>query len=676
MSTQKIGWGILGTGRIAKTLAKAVQASSTGELMAVGSRTQPAAEAFAAEFKIPRAYGSYEAVLKDPTVKAVYISLPNHLHAEWTIRCAEAGKAILCEKPLGMNFPESMAMIEACRAAGVFMMEAFMYRCHPQTAKLAELIRSKAIGEVRLIQSAFSYNIGEAWENIRMLNSAGGGGIMDVGCYTTSMARLVAGNAIGQDFADPIEIKAVGHIGERSRIDEWSTASVKFPNDILASLSCGTLMNGDRTLRIWGSKGNIAVPNPWFPGEKDNQIIVQKDGDTTPEVIKVDAPAALYTVEVDTVAAAVHGNKPQAPAPCMTWADSISNMKMLDAWRRQIGLGFDAEAVEGMKATASGRPLAAKAGHKMPFAKIEGVSKPVSRVVMGSMIYGLGEMPLTFHMIDWFFENGGNCIDLAYVYGGGQSEKAVGQWVKARGNREQAVILTKGAHTPQCDPVNLTKQLHESLERLQMSYVDLYCMHRDNPEIPVGEFVDVLNEHKKAGLIRAFGGSNWSTQRIEEANAYAKAKGLTGFTLSSPNFSLATWNGPMWGGCITASDADSRAWYTKHQVPIFAWSSQAGGFFTGKLTAPGAASHPDWYVRDSIKTWVNETNTKKLARANELAAKKNTTATQIAMAYVLAQPFPTFALIGPRTIEETRTSMLGLEIKLTADECKYLNLET
>ena len=153
---------------------------------------------------MPKRYQGYDALLADPAIDAVYISLPNHLHAEWTIRCAEAGKHILCEKPLTVNYQEAVPVIEAVRKHDVFMMEAFMYRCHPQTARLAELIRSGAIGQVRVIQAHFSYNMHGPQNNIRQQNAAAGGGIMDVGCYTASMSRLIAGAATGQAFADPI----------------------------------------------------------------------------------------------------------------------------------------------------------------------------------------------------------------------------------------------------------------------------------------------------------------------------------------------------------------------------------------------------------------------------------------------------------------------------------------
>ena len=282
MAKKKIGWGILGTGNIAKKLATAIRASKTGTLVAVGSRTQAAADAFGKEFKVPNRYDSYDAVLADPRVQAVYISLPNHLHAVWTIRCAEAGKAILCEKPLGMNFAESMVMVEACRAAGVFLMEAFMYRCHPQTAKLVELLRAKTIGDVRLIQSAFSYNMGPAYTNIRMQNEAGGGGILDVGCYTASMSRLIAGAAMGKDFADPLDLRARRPPRRNvSRIDEWaSRRRARFPGDITADARAAA--------RGWASTPTLphlglgraasSCPTPGSPARRTTRSSCNKAG--------------------------------------------------------------------------------------------------------------------------------------------------------------------------------------------------------------------------------------------------------------------------------------------------------------------------------------------------------------------------------------------------------------
>src|SRR5262249_44346940 len=158
---------------------------------------------------------------------------------------------------------------------------------------------------------------------------------------------------------------------------------------------------------------------------------------------------------------------------------------------------------------------------------------------------------------------GGNCFDTAYIYGSGHCEKLLGQWVRNRDLREQVVILDKGAHTPYCTPEWLDKQFRESLERLQTDYVDIYMMHRDNVQVPVGEFITILNEHKNAGRMRVFGPSNWSIERVEEANRWAAEHGMTGFSAMSNNFSLARMVDPVWAGCIAASDPQSRAWLTK-----------------------------------------------------------------------------------------------------------------
>jgi len=340
----KVSWGILGTGGIAKAFARALADSSTSELVAVGSRSQESAEAFGDEFGVPRRYGSYAGVLADPGVQAVYISLPNHLHAEWGINCARAGKHILCEKPLTATYAEAQALVEAARAADVFLMEAFMYRCHPKTAKLVELINSGIIGDVRVIQVNFSFNFGDQPENIRAKRATAGGGIMDVGGYAMSLARLLAGAALGQDGpAEPVSLCGTGHIEPAYGVDTWAVAALKFPHDILATLTCGMQVNIWTPTVIFGSKGRIVVPNPWFPGEKpeEAQIEVYVDGTDQPEIISVPGPAGLYTIEADLVAK--HLADRQAPSPAMTWADSLGNMKALNEWRHQVGVCFEGE---------------------------------------------------------------------------------------------------------------------------------------------------------------------------------------------------------------------------------------------------------------------------------------------------------------------------------------------
>lgn len=330
---KSLRWGIMGAGKFAGTFAEGVKASQSGTLVAIGSRTQEGADTFGEKYGVPHRHASYDALLADPEVDVIHISLPNHLHAEWTLKCAQAGKHILCEKPFTTNHPEAVRTFEALKQYDVFFMEAFMYRCHPQTKRLTELLAEKAIGEVRLIQCNFCYNMGPNYENIRMRNDVSGGGIMDVGCYTVSMTRLIAG-------AEPDVVNGAAHIGSVSRVDEQATASLKFPNGIVANLACATQVGHDNHLTIWGSAGNIRVPNPWFPTETGNKIILTKSG-SAPEEIIVEGGTPLYAIETDTVARYLDAR--EAPSPCMTRQDTLGNMATLDAWRKSIGLVFDVE---------------------------------------------------------------------------------------------------------------------------------------------------------------------------------------------------------------------------------------------------------------------------------------------------------------------------------------------
>ena len=664
MSTnEKLAWGILGTGNIAKTFARALGNSRSGFLAAVGSRNEETAQKFAQEFGSPTPHGSYESLLADPQVQAVYISTPHPQHAPWAIACAEAGKHILCEKPLTLDYPQAMTVIEAAHRNDVFLMEAFMYRCHPQTAKLVELVREGAIGDVRLIDASFGFRGGFDPESRLFSNALGGGGILDVGCYGISMARLIAGAAQGKSL-EPREVKAVGHVGETG-VDEYSCAVLKFPNDVVAQISTGVRVILENTVRILGTQGTIFVPSPWFCGETEGKIkiLVSRDGQETEEVI-VEAGAGLYENEIDIVAA--HIAQRQAPHPAMTWDDSLGNMRTLDLWRQAIGLVYDAEKPAAQTRPVSGKPLKVRPNGSMKFGTVAGIDKPVSRLVLGTMVEGsINRLTHGLALFDDFLERGGNCFDTALVYG---SEPIVGHWINTRGVRDDIILIGKGAHTPFCTPEDLTRQLLESLDKLQTDHVDMYMMHRDNLDIPASEFIDVLNEHKQAGRMRAFGGSNWSVARVEEANAYAASRKLTGFAGVSNNFSLARMVSEVWDGCVSASDAASRAWLTQHQLPIFAWSSQARGFFSRGDRSFTADT-------ELVRCWYSDDNFQRLERARELAKQKNTTPINIALAYVLCQPFPIFTLIGPQVLSETRTSFPGLDIELSPQELRWLNLE-
>ncbi len=339
MKSNPLRWGILGTGRIARHFAAAIASSETGTLAAIGSRTSRQAQAFARNFPAPKVHATYESLLADPDVEAVYISTPHPMHAEWAIRSARAGKHILCEKPIAMNAAEAGAIAAAARESGVFLMEAFMYRCHPQTARLAELIRSGAIGEIRVIEATFSFE-GSLDVESRLYNkSLGGGGILDVGCYTTSMARLVAGAACEMPFLDPISVSGAATFLEKTGVDLWAVAILKFRHGILAKLSCGIGASQPSCARIYGSRGWIEVPNPWSCGENGEPGGLRLCIAGQPcESIATPGGRGLYVYEIDAAAAAIRAG--QRECEFMPVADTLGNMAALDQWRASIGLVY------------------------------------------------------------------------------------------------------------------------------------------------------------------------------------------------------------------------------------------------------------------------------------------------------------------------------------------------
>ena len=652
-------WGIIGTGKIAAAFARALEHTDSGDLVAVASRTEANAERFGETHGVGFRHASYEALVADPGVDAVYISTPHPMHAEWAIRCAEVGKHVLCEKPMTLNAADTMAVVEAARRNDVFLMEAFMYRCHPQTERLVELLRSGVIGDVKLVRATFgfrgAYDLGER----HLANALGGGGILDLGCYTVSMSRLVAAVALGVEVAEPRELHAVGRVGPETRVDEYTAATLLFDGDIVAEVSCGVRLAMGSEVRIHGTEGHLVVPEPWFCSGREggtSHIEVHREG-REPERAEVTTDRWLYAIEADHVAENI--DRRQASFPGMTWEDSLANMRTLDRWREAIGVEYDAERPERLTAPVHGRPLAPRPDALMTYGSVDGVDKPVSRIVMGTL--NRHDLRHASVMYDDFFEMGGTCFDTARVYRG--SEATLGLWLRNRGVRDQAVVVTKGAHTPDCYPDKVSTQLAESLDDLGTDYVDVYLLHRDNPQVPVGEFVDVLDEHVRAGRIRAFGGSNWSIARFEEANEYAAKRGRTGFSVLSNNFSLARMIEPPWEGCVSASGPESRRWLEDRQVPLLSWSSQAQGFFA----TDGPVQYP--------ASWLNNDNRERRERARILANEKGVDPTTIALAYVLAQPFPVFPIIGPATMREAASSLEALGVAISSEEATWLHLE-
>ena len=295
----------------------------------------------------------------------------------------------------------------------------------------------------------------------------------------------------------------------------------------------------------------------------------------------------------------------------------------------------------------------------MKYGQIPGIDKPVSRLVQGTIMSNTKEQEKNNDLLDSVFEQGINTFDTAHVYGGGECERSVGTWFNDRGLREQIVLIGKGAHLNQdrqrVTPFDISADIHDSLARFKTDYIDLYLLHRDDPSVEVGPIVERLHEHKERGHIRAYGGSNWSHQRISAANDYAEKHGLTPFAVSSPHFSLAEQARPPWQGCVTISgpsQAETRAWYQSQKMPLFTWSSLAGGFFSGRFRPNNLDTFKTYLDKLCVEVYCFGENWDRLEHAEELAAQKRVSLPQIALAYVLNQPLDIYALIACWTPEE------------------------
>ncbi len=666
--TSPIRWGIIGAGGIAKAFLMGLDGSNTGKLVAIGSRN-PKKPSLKTDFPGARIHDGYDALLADPEVEAVYIATPHPGHAEWAIKAARAGKHALVEKPMGLNAFEAEAMYDAARKAGTFMGEAFMYRLHPQTAKLIELVKSGAIGEVRMIKSSFGFAMPKFDPAHRLYaNALGGGGILDVGCYTVSMARLIAGAATGKPFAEPSKVFGVAHLGLEGT-DEWASAVLQFDSEIIAEVSCSVSVQQENVLRILGTKGRIEVKDFWFiSGPRDGQPgtfdIIMRDGSR--QTVGGEPGAPLYSYEADAAARAIRAGKREFDAPGMSWADSLGNLRVLDKWRADAGLHYDLEKPQKKALTITGAKLKAPKTGGIEKRDIRGLSRPTSLVAMGFEYFP--NFASASILLDAFYERGGNLFDSAHVYRAGAAEGHFGDWHKSRGlKRDSFVLIGKGIHTPLNYPDQIGKQLALSLERLKTDYVDVYFMHRDNEDVPVGEFVDALNAEMKAGRIRdAFGGSNWSRKRMDAAINYANKNGLVAPGALSNNFALAEMVRPVWPGCVAASDDEWKAWLKRRKIPNFSWSSQARGFFTE------AAGRDKFDNPEIVNSWYSPRNFKRRDRAIKLAQELGKTPIQIALAYVLNQPLEVVPLIGPRSIAELESSLEATTIKLSKDQVSWL----
>jgi aryl-alcohol dehydrogenase-like predicted oxidoreductase len=300
----------------------------------------------------------------------------------------------------------------------------------------------------------------------------------------------------------------------------------------------------------------------------------------------------------------------------------------------------------------------------MRYARFAPLERDLSRLVLGTARFSKAPLDSPTRLFDEWVEAGGNAIDTGRQYG--NAEAIVGRWLRGRRRHDDVVIVTKGGHydvdtgRQRITPEDITADLEESLATLGVDTIDLYLLHRDDPSKPVGPVLDTLNEHLRAGRIRAFGGSNWTQERFDEARGYAEANGLETFACSSPQLSLAVPSEPPWPGCVSIHEPAALAWYARTQLPVFSWSSQAAGFFAGVET-------------DLTRVYRTDANAARLRRARELAGRKGCTATQLALAWTANQPFPTYAIVGPADADEIEESVVALDVELTPDEARWLD---
>jgi aryl-alcohol dehydrogenase-like predicted oxidoreductase len=318
----------------------------------------------------------------------------------------------------------------------------------------------------------------------------------------------------------------------------------------------------------------------------------------------------------------------------------------------------------------------------MEYGQPEWTDKKVSRIVHGTIMLHENHAEQDFELLDAVWAAGITTFDTAALYGNGTCERVLGRWMEERGVRDEAFVLGKSCHhngdRRRVTPYDIAADLADSHARQRASYHDLHCLHRDDETVPVGPIVEALNEHLDAGRIRAFGGSNWSTARIAEANDYAASKGLQGFVASSPNFSLADEKEAPWEGCLSVSGpskAADREWYTTQKMPLFTWSSLARGFFSGALTRDNAESVRKNMDGSSIASYWHEDNWKRLDRVTELAEEKDVAVPLVALAWVLQNPgLDVYALVGARTPDEVKANAEVFDLELSAEEFDWLDL--
>ena len=662
-----IKWGILGTGAIAKAFADALQ-ETEGELVAVASQSLQRAEDFSKSYNCTAIEG-YQSLISLPEVEAIYVATPHTSHFELSAECLRNKKAVLCEKPMTINATETMALIDISRKNNTLLMEAFMYKIHPQTQQVMKVIQENLTSPLS-IRAEFCFSV-DVPESHRLVNKElGGGSILDIGCYPMSISRHAVGAVNGKNFMNPASIEGQGELNSQG-IDLNASAKLVFEDGSLAEIKSATNLSSASDVEISDGKTTIVLNQPWHCGEfteRKSQITLKKsNGDK--ESIDITTDKGLYALEIDHFSENLKNHNTESDL--IPHNDSHGNMIALDTWRKELKVVYDEDRGERRQLPIISQNTPRES---LPTLSIPGLDKELSRIVFGCD--NQSDTNHAFAMFDHFYSKGGNVFDTAYIYNNGKSDFYLGSWMESRNLRDEVVVLGKGAHTPDCLPEKIRPQLEETLSRMSTSYLDIYCLHRDNESLPVEGFIDTLNDLKNEGLIKVFGASNWSLERFKEANEYAEKEGKEAFTILSNNFSLAHMNNPVWPGCFSCSEDEYVNYLKEKQIAIFPWSSQARGFFLDSQEFSGASHVADPNREEQERVWGSEDNLERRSRCFELASKKSVDPIQMALAFVLNQEFPSFPLIGPRNFFETESSLEATKIDLSLEETSWLNLKS
>ncbi len=664
----KVRWGIIGTGSIANAFAHSIKHCNHSELISVFGRNKETLQTFSQKFHITGINDIGELVAST-VIDAIYIATPHSSHFEYALKAINNNKHVLCEKPIAMNHIESMVLFGLAKDHGVFLMEAYMYRTHPQTFNILKNIeRLCGTDEKVEINSSFGFQA-EIPKDHRLRNPIlGGGAIMDVGCYPLSMSKLLAGRILNKPYADPISIEAIGNLDETG-VDSNSKARILFSENIEANISCAINEEYENNLEIISGDYKLSVSQPWHCGQFQDgysSIKVYSKNKLVDEISYNDE-VGLFTREIDHASECILNNKLESDL--ISHADSQSIMLWLDKWRKELGIKCPHELKENSHLIKS--KFFSTQNKRLEEVKIDGFDKDFSRLALGcdnqtSEIHA-------FAMFDYFYGAGGRVFDTAYIYNNGMGDKYLGNWINSRGIQDEIIVLGKGAHTPDCKPECIKPQIIKSLERLNLDKIDIYCLHRDNNDIPASEFVDALDQIKAEGLIHKIGASNWTLERFKQARDIASNENKEPFTVLSNNFSLAEMIDPVWPGCV-AIDNNFLDYIDQNNIMLFPWSSTARGFFIKKkeIATSGHFSNPS--IDEEKRVWYSEANLKKREICFNIAAERNIEPIEIALAYVIQSSRKIFPLIGPRTINELNSSIFATSINLSDAEIKLLTI--